>query len=40
MTAEAGPVPGGATVTDLVMRAREGDQRASDAIVERYAPLV
>jgi RNA polymerase sigma factor (sigma-70 family) len=40
MTAEAGPIPGHATVTDLVMRARDGDQRAWDAIVERYAPLV
>jgi DNA-directed RNA polymerase specialized sigma24 family protein len=40
MTAEAGPVSGAAPVTDLVMRAREGDQRAWDAIVERYAPLV
>ena len=40
MTAEAGPVTGYAPVTDLVMRARDGDQRAWDAIVERYAPLV
>jgi RNA polymerase sigma factor (sigma-70 family) len=40
MTAEAGPVPGAAPVTDLVMRARGGDQRAWDTIVERYAPLV
>jgi RNA polymerase sigma factor (sigma-70 family) len=40
MTAEAGPVPGHAPVTDLVMRARDGDQQAWDAIVERYAPLV
>ena len=40
MTAKARPVPGGATVTDLVIRAREGDQQAWDAIVERYAPLV
>jgi RNA polymerase sigma factor (sigma-70 family) len=40
MTAEAGPVPGNAPVTDLVMRARDGDQRAWDAIVERYALLV
>jgi RNA polymerase sigma factor (sigma-70 family) len=28
------------TVTDLVTRAREGDQQAWDALVERYAPLV
>jgi RNA polymerase sigma factor (sigma-70 family) len=27
-------------VTDLVTRARKGDQRAWDALVERYAPLV
>jgi len=40
MTAEAGPVPAHAPVADLVMRARDGDQRAWDAIVERYAPLV
>jgi RNA polymerase sigma factor (sigma-70 family) len=40
MTAEAGPIPGHVPVTDLVMRAREGDQRAWDALVERYAPLV
>jgi RNA polymerase sigma factor (sigma-70 family) len=40
MTAEAGPVPGGVAVTDLVMRARDGDQQAWDAIIERYAPLV
>jgi RNA polymerase sigma factor (sigma-70 family) len=40
MTAEAGPVTGHAPVADLVMRARDGDQQAWDAIVERYAPLV
>jgi RNA polymerase sigma factor (sigma-70 family) len=40
MTAEAGPIPGEVPVTELVMRARDGDQRAWDAIVERYAPLV
>ena len=28
------------SVTDLVTRARNGDQQAWDAIVERYAPLV
>ena len=38
--AEGGPAAGEATVADLVMRARSGDQRAWDAIVERYAPLV
>jgi RNA polymerase sigma factor (sigma-70 family) len=40
MTAEAGPVSAATPVTDLVMRARDGDQRAWDAIVERYAALV
>jgi RNA polymerase sigma factor (sigma-70 family) len=40
MTAEAGPTPAATPVTDLVMRARDGDQQAWDAIVERYAPLV
>jgi RNA polymerase sigma factor (sigma-70 family) len=38
--AEGGPTAGEAPVADLVMRARNGDQRAWDAIVERYAPLV
>jgi RNA polymerase sigma factor (sigma-70 family) len=28
------------TLTNLVTRAREGDQQAWDALVERYAPLV
>src|SRR6266852_8389008 len=28
------------TVTDLVTRARKGDQQAWDAMVERYAPLI
>ena len=27
-------------VTDLVTRARTGDKRAWDALIERYAPLV
>ena len=27
-------------VTDLVMRARNGDQQAWDALVERYSPLI
>ena len=40
MTAEAGPFPCHTPVTDLVMCAREGGQRAWDAIVERYASLV
>ena len=40
MTAKASPIPGHVPVTDLVMRARDGDQQAWDAIVERYASLV
>jgi RNA polymerase sigma factor (sigma-70 family) len=28
------------TVTDLVIRARDGDERAWDQVVDRYAPLV
>jgi RNA polymerase sigma factor (sigma-70 family) len=40
MTAEAGPIPSDPSVTDLVTRARIGDQQAWDALVERYAPLV
>ena len=28
------------SVADLVTRARNGDQRAWDALVERYAPLI
>jgi RNA polymerase sigma factor (sigma-70 family) len=40
MSVEAGPALADAPVADLVMDAREGDQRAWDAIVERYAPLV
>jgi RNA polymerase sigma factor (sigma-70 family) len=40
MIYEAGPVPADAPVADLVAGARGGDQRAWDAIVERYAPLV
>jgi RNA polymerase sigma factor (sigma-70 family) len=37
---QAGTVRGDPSVTDLVMRARDGEQRAWDALVERYAPLV
>jgi RNA polymerase sigma factor (sigma-70 family) len=33
-------VSGNPSVTDLVARARDGDQRAWDDLVERYAPLV
>jgi len=33
------PVRNGPLVTDLVTRARTGDKRAWDALVERYAPL-
>jgi len=41
MTAEAAPVPGDPpAVTELVTRARNGQQRAWDALVERYAPFV
>jgi RNA polymerase sigma factor (sigma-70 family) len=40
MINEAGPVRGDTPVADLVKRARGGDQRAWDAIVERFAPLV
>ena len=34
------PIRDDVLVTDLVTRARTGDQRAWDALVERYAPLV
>jgi RNA polymerase sigma factor (sigma-70 family) len=40
MTTEAVRPRGGPPVTDLVMRARTGDQQAWDALVGRYAPLV
>jgi DNA-directed RNA polymerase specialized sigma24 family protein len=40
MTAEAGPILSAAPVTDLVMRARDGDQPTWGAILERFAPLV
>jgi RNA polymerase sigma factor (sigma-70 family) len=30
----------GRAVTDLVVRARDGDEQAWDALVERYAPLI
>ena len=36
----ADPVPDGVVVTDLVTRARTGDQQAWDTLVERYAPLI
>ena len=36
----ADPVPDGLVVTDLVTRARTGDQQAWDTLVERYAPLI
>jgi DNA-directed RNA polymerase specialized sigma24 family protein len=36
----APPGPAGPSVSDLVTRARNGDQRAWDALVERYAPLI
>src|SRR5690242_19518090 len=31
---------GGPVVADLLTRARNGDQQAWDALVERYAPLI
>jgi RNA polymerase sigma factor (sigma-70 family) len=37
---EAHPRHADLVVTDLVTRARGGDQRAWDALVERYAPLI
>ena len=40
MTADAGPMNNDSPVTDLVMQARNGDQQAWDALVERYAPLI
>ena len=40
MTAEAGPVRDDLSVTGLVTRARNGDQQAWDALVDRYAPLI
>jgi RNA polymerase sigma factor (sigma-70 family) len=45
MTAEAPssaaqPTRDGRAVTDLVVRARDGDQEAWNAVVERYAPLI
>ena len=40
MTAETTPIRGDPSVTDLVIRARNGDKQAWDALIERYAPLV
>jgi RNA polymerase sigma factor (sigma-70 family) len=40
MTAEASPMRNDPPVTDLVIRAKNGDKQAWDALVERYAPLV
>jgi RNA polymerase sigma factor (sigma-70 family) len=40
MTAEAGPMRNDPPVTDLVIRAKNGDNQAWDALVERYAPLI
>src|SRR5215467_15493731 len=40
MTAEAGPIRNDPPVTDLVIRAKNGDKQAWDALVERYAPLI
>jgi hypothetical protein len=40
MTAVAGRERDGLPVIDLVMRARNNDKQAWDALVERYAPLI
>jgi RNA polymerase sigma factor (sigma-70 family) len=40
MTTEARPMRNDPPVTDLVMRARNGDNQAWDDLVERYAPLI
>ena len=40
MIVELRPVDADLPVAELVARARHGDQRAWDALVERYAPLV
>jgi RNA polymerase sigma factor (sigma-70 family) len=40
MTAKAGPMRNNPPVTDLVIRAKNGDKQAWDALVERYAPLI
>ena len=38
--ADANQIRGDPGVTDLVSRARNGDKKAWDALVERYAPLI
>jgi DNA-directed RNA polymerase specialized sigma24 family protein len=40
MTGETGTMDAELLVTDLVTRARNGERRAWDALVGRYAPLV
>src|SRR6266576_1518803 len=40
MTAEENPMRNDPPVTGLVIRARNGDKAAWDALVERYAPLI
>ena len=40
MTAQASPIHDHSSVTDLVRRARGGDQQAWNVLVERYAPLI
>jgi RNA polymerase sigma factor (sigma-70 family) len=37
---DADPAPGQLAVTDLVIRARNGDNQAWDVLVERYSPLI
>jgi len=40
MAAEARPTRNDPPTTDLVIRAKDGDKQAWDALVERYAPLI
>jgi RNA polymerase sigma factor (sigma-70 family) len=40
MNAEAGSMRNDQPVTDLVIRAKNGDKQAWDALVERYTPLI
>src|SRR5260370_3335899 len=40
MTAKAGPMRNNPPVTDLVIRAKNGDKQAWDALVERYVALI
>jgi RNA polymerase sigma factor (sigma-70 family) len=40
MTVATAPITPGTAVTELVMKARKGDEQAWHALVEQYAPLV